>query len=62
MYVLDEFLRIFCVKCSKWVFVNIFDLYPREDGQDGLDEEGHEEECLCEHQGHQDQWDKCYNL
>jgi hypothetical protein len=61
-YSVDNILCVFCIKGSKRVSVNILDFYPGEDSEDGLDEEGHEEECLSVHHGHHHHCHKSDNL
>ena len=55
-------LSSFCIKGSKGFSENVLNTYPGEDGEDGLDEEGQEEECLGIHQGNQNNCYKSYNL
>ena len=52
IFLVDNLFCVFCIKASKRVSVNILDFYPGEDSEDGLDEEGQEEECLRVHHGH----------
>ena len=55
-------LSSFCIKGSKWFSENILNTDPGEDSEDGLDEEGQEEECVGIHQGNQNNCYKGYNL
>ena len=55
-------LSSFCIKGSKWFSENILNTDPGEDGEDGLDEEGQEDQCLGIHQGYQNNCYKSYDL